>query len=93
MSDIPNPKSHEFSEWVLFGSYYYQARDIIGFGWPLTTENVSDAYRKGVFPWHIDGMPLPWFCPEQRAVLFFEDLHVSRSSQEVSTQYFVPCDH
>ena len=64
---------------MLYGNYYYQARDIIGFGWPLTIDTVREAYGKGVFPWHIDGMPLPWFCPENRAVLNFEDLHVSRS--------------
>jgi len=79
MSSIPDPASHVFSEWILFGNFYYQARDIIGFGWKLTVENVRDAYRKGVFPWPIEGMPLPWFCPEYRAILDFEDLHISRS--------------
>ena len=82
MSSIPDPQKHIFSEWVLFGNFYYQARDIIGFGWKLDVENVRDAYRKGVFPWHIDGMPLPWFCPEERAVLYFEDLHVPRSLEK-----------
>ncbi|NNE68125.1 MAG: leucyl/phenylalanyl-tRNA--protein transferase [Pyrinomonadaceae bacterium] len=82
MSSIPDPQNHVFAEWVLFGNFYYQARDIIGFGWELNVENVRDAYKKGVFPWHIDGMPLPWFCPEERAVLFFDDLHVARSLQK-----------
>jgi leucyl/phenylalanyl-tRNA--protein transferase len=79
MSSIPDPENHVFSEWILFGNYYYQAVDIVGFGWKISVENVRDAYKKGVFPWHIDGMPLPWFCPEQRAVIFFEDLHIPRS--------------
>jgi len=67
---------------MLFGNFYYQARDIIGFGFEMSIENVRDAYRKGVFPWPIEGMPLPWFCPEYRAVLFFEDLHVPRSLEK-----------
>ncbi len=81
MSSIifPNPRRHEFTEWILFGDYYYNARDIIGFGGGLTVENLRNAYRSGIFPWHIEGLPLPWFCPEQRAVLEFDELHISRT--------------
>lgn len=82
MSPIPNPANHIFSEWVLHGDFYYQARDIIGFGFNMSLENVRDAYRQGVFPWPIEGMPLPWFCPEKRAVLNFDELHVSRSLEK-----------
>ncbi|HYO92607.1 MAG TPA: leucyl/phenylalanyl-tRNA--protein transferase, partial [Pyrinomonadaceae bacterium] len=32
-----------------------------------------------IFPWPIEGLPLPWFCPAERAILEFKDLHVSRS--------------
>ena len=77
--NFPNPRTHEFSEWVAVGEYYYNARDIIGFGGDLTTENLRNAYRRGIFPWHIDGFPLPWFCPEKRAVLEFAELHVPKS--------------
>ncbi len=77
--NFPNPRNHEFTEWVLFGDYYYNARDIIGFGGDLSTKNLRNAYRRGIFPWHIDNLPLPWFCPEQRAVLEFAELHVPKS--------------
>lgn len=81
MSSIifPNPRTHEFSEWVLFGDYYYNARDIIGFGGDLSVENLNNAYCNGIFPWHIDGLPLPWFCPERRAILEFGELHIPRT--------------
>jgi leucyl/phenylalanyl-tRNA--protein transferase len=81
MSSIkfPDPRTHEFTDWVMFGEYYYNASDIIGFGGDLTVENLRDAYHKGIFPWPIDGLPLPWFCPEQRAILEFADLHVPKS--------------
>jgi leucyl/phenylalanyl-tRNA--protein transferase len=81
MSEInfPNPREHEFSEWVLFGDYYYNARDIIGFGGDLTLENLRNAYRRGIFPWHIDGLPLPWYCPEDRAILEFANLYLPKS--------------
>ncbi len=78
------PATHVFSEWVLFGNYYYQASDIVGFGWSMTLENVRDAYRKEVFPWPIKGMHSAWFCPEYRAVLYFEDLHISKSLRRES---------
>ena len=77
--NFPNPRTHKFSEWALFGNYYYNARDIIGFGGDLTIENLRTAYRNGIFPWHIDGLPLPWFCPEKRAILEFEELHIPRT--------------
>lgn len=77
--NFPNPRRHEFTEWVSFGDYYYDARDIIGFGGDLSVENLRNAYRSGIFPWHIDGLPLPWFCPEKRAVLEFSELHIPKT--------------
>jgi leucyl/phenylalanyl-tRNA--protein transferase len=77
--NFPNPRFHTYSEWVLFGDYYYNALDIVGFGGDLSIENLRNAYSRGIFPWHIDGLPLPWFCPEQRAVLEFAELHIPRT--------------
>lgn len=77
--NFPNPRTYEYNEWVLFGDYYYNARDIIGFGGDLTIANLRNAYRHGIFPWHIDGLPLPWFCPKKRAILEFSELHIPRT--------------
>ncbi|MBC7798412.1 MAG: leucyl/phenylalanyl-tRNA--protein transferase, partial [Pyrinomonadaceae bacterium] len=79
---FPNPRQHDFAEWALINDYYYDARDIVSFGDELTVENLQDAYRKGIFPWHHDGLPLPWFCPTQRAILEFSDLHIPKSLQK-----------
>jgi len=81
MSSIkfPNPLTHEFTEWISFGDYFYNARDIIGFGGEMSVENLRNAYRSGIFPWAIEGLPLPWFCPELRAVLEFSELHTPKS--------------
>ncbi|REJ75411.1 MAG: leucyl/phenylalanyl-tRNA--protein transferase [Acidobacteria bacterium] len=78
-STFPDPKQYGFPEWVKIGKYYFNAADIISFGDELTVENVLEAYAKGIFPWHIPGLPLPWFCPASRAILRFEDLTVPRS--------------
>ena len=37
------------------------------------------AYRQGVFPWFNEGDPILWWCPDPRFVIFFDELHVSRS--------------
>jgi leucyl/phenylalanyl-tRNA--protein transferase len=77
--EFPDPGSHHFAEWARFGDYYYAARDIVSFGTPLTVETLHEAYLKGIFPWHIDRLPLPWFCPEKRAIIEFSELNVPRS--------------
>lgn len=49
-------------------------------GGDLSVDTLLAAYRSGVFPWPLgEGEELYWFAPEQRAVLKFEDLHISRS--------------
>lgn len=52
---------------------------IVVIGGELNAANLLQAYRKGIFPWPIDGWPLPWFCPKERAILEFKNLHVSRT--------------
>jgi leucyl/phenylalanyl-tRNA--protein transferase len=41
------------------------------------------AYRQGVFPWFNPEDPILWWCPDPRFVIFFEELHVSRSMRRV----------
>jgi leucyl/phenylalanyl-tRNA--protein transferase len=37
------------------------------------------AYRQGIFPWPVEGLPLLWFSPAERGVLIFQELHRPRS--------------
>jgi len=80
---FPDPKTYAFPEWLPHGDYMYFAREVVSFGDPLTVENVREAYLKGIFPWHMEGIPLPWYCPERRAILDFDDLHIPRSLEKV----------
>lgn len=57
---------------------------IVTIGGDLNSANLLRAYRQGIFPWPIEGWPLTWFCPEERAILEFKDLHVPRSLARVS---------
>lgn len=52
---------------------------VVGIGADLAPTTLVDAYRRGIFPWPHPGVPLPWFSPDPRGVLHFNDLHVSRS--------------
>jgi leucyl/phenylalanyl-tRNA---protein transferase len=68
--DFPNPVTTEIIE------------DIIAVGGDLTVENLINAYSLGIFPWPHKGYPLLWFCPEERGILDFEDLHIGRSLEK-----------
>jgi leucyl/phenylalanyl-tRNA--protein transferase len=52
---------------------------VVAVGGDLHPESLMLAYRQGIFPWPVEGLPLLWFCPAERAVLDFADLHVPRS--------------
>jgi|ERR1043166_1649693 leucyl/phenylalanyl-tRNA--protein transferase len=76
---FPDPKTFRYPEWVSIGDYLFRSRDVVSFGTELTVENVRDAYQNGIFPWYTEGIPLPWHCPERRAILEFADIKIPRS--------------
>jgi leucyl/phenylalanyl-tRNA--protein transferase len=57
--------------------------DIIAVGGNLHTSNLVRAYARGIFPWPIEGWPLTWFSPQERAMIEFKDLKVPRSLAKV----------
>ena len=79
---FPDPQTFEYPEWVSIGDYIFRSHDIVSFGTKLTVKNVREAYLKGIFPWYTEGVPLPWHCPEQRAILEFSDLNIPRSLEK-----------
>jgi leucyl/phenylalanyl-tRNA--protein transferase len=52
---------------------------VIAVGDDLSVETLRDAYRHGIFPWPHEDLPLPWFSPRRRTVIFFDELHIGRS--------------
>jgi leucyl/phenylalanyl-tRNA--protein transferase len=52
---------------------------LLAVGGDLHPDSLVLAYRSGIFPWPIEGMDLPWFCPPKRAVLEWSRLHLPRS--------------
>lgn len=82
LSVFPDPLTYRYPEWVRIGEYLFRSYDVVSFGTPLTADNVREAYYKGIFPWYTEGIPLPWHCPERRAIIQFSDLKVPRSLEK-----------
>ncbi|HEY6105697.1 MAG TPA: leucyl/phenylalanyl-tRNA--protein transferase [Anaeromyxobacteraceae bacterium] len=52
---------------------------LLAAGGDLSAERLLAAYAAGVFPWYSQGLPILWWSPDPRLVLFPGELHVSRS--------------
>lgn len=55
---------------------------LLALGGDLSTERLLLAYRKGIFPWYEDDIPL-WWCPDPRFVLLPHQLKISKSMQQL----------
>ena len=44
-------------------------RGIVAVGGDLRAERLIDAYRRGIFPWYEEGLPILWHSPDPRFVL------------------------
>ena len=51
---------------------------LVGVGGDLRPESLLAAYRRGIFPWFDDEMPILWWSPDPRAIIELDGLHVSR---------------
>jgi leucyl/phenylalanyl-tRNA--protein transferase len=56
---------------------------LLAIGGDLEFQSLLLAYRSGIFPWPIDEHLLAWYAPPKRAILFFKDLHISRSTHKI----------
>jgi leucyl/phenylalanyl-tRNA--protein transferase len=55
------------------------ARGLVAIGGDLRTGRLLDAYRRGIFPWYGEGLPILWHSPDPRFVLEPAALRVNRS--------------
>lgn len=61
-----------------FARAWPPGEDIVAVGGALEPGQVLDAYRHGVFPFYDEAHPVLWWCPDPRAVLPLDALHVPR---------------
>ncbi len=52
---------------------------LLAVGGNLCSDTLLSAYQQGIFPWYESGQPLLWWSPDPRAVIFPEQIIVSRS--------------
>ena len=56
---------------------------ILAIGGDLQPERLILAYRSGIFPWYNQGEPIIWYSPNERMVLFPEDLKISKTMRQL----------
>ncbi|MGB5281540.1 MAG: leucyl/phenylalanyl-tRNA--protein transferase, partial [Arenicellales bacterium] len=52
---------------------------LVAVGGEITTVRVLSAYRQGIFPWYSEDQPVLWWSQEPRAILYPDDIKISRS--------------
>ena len=52
---------------------------IVHVGGELSTENLLNSYSSGVFPWFNDNLPVIWWNPDPRMVLYPKKIKLSKS--------------
>ena len=82
----PAPRPVPPSAWVLPDPSQADPDGVVGIGADLAPATLVDAYRNGIFPWPHTGVAMPWFSPDPRGLLRFEDVHVSRSLRRTLRQ-------
>ncbi len=56
----------------------------LAFGGNLLPGTLIEAYSKGIFPWYNKRQgPVIWWSPEERMVLFPEEIHISKSMRSI----------
>ena len=60
---------------------------LLAIGGDLDVESLLLAYRSGIFPWPMNEEFITWFAPPTRFILFFEELHISRSLKRLLKQH------
>ncbi len=54
------------------------ATGLVAIGGDLSPERLLEAYRRGIFPWYDEGLPICWWSPDPRAIFELDRFHVSR---------------
>ncbi len=51
---------------------------LVAVGGDLRPARLLEAYRRGIFPWYDEGLPVCWWSPDPRAIFELDGFHVSR---------------
>lgn len=56
---------------------------LLAVGGDLQEARLIAAYEHGVFPWYGENDPILWWAPEERSVLYLDQLHIAKSMRSV----------
>lgn len=54
------------------------ATGLVAMGGDLSPHRLLQAYRRGIFPWYDDNLPICWWSPDPRAIFELDRFHASR---------------
>jgi leucyl/phenylalanyl-tRNA--protein transferase len=54
------------------------ASGLVAMGGDLSPERLLEAYRRGIFPWYDEDLPICWWSPDPRAIFELDRFHISR---------------
>lgn len=68
--------------------------DLVSVGGDLEPDTLVDAYRHGIFPMDVTGLPgvLGWWSPDPRGVVPLDGLRVTRSMRQSAKRYTIRVD-
>jgi leucyl/phenylalanyl-tRNA--protein transferase len=68
--------------------------DLVSLGGDLQPSTVVHAYRRGIFPMEVTGMPgmIGWWSPDPRGILPLDQLRVTRSMRQSARRYEIRVD-
>jgi leucyl/phenylalanyl-tRNA--protein transferase len=90
--DKPQPVGK--SRWRIPPASEWPVDDLVSAGGDLEPSTLIDAYRRGLFPMEITGLPgvLGWWSPNPRGILPLERLRISKSLRRSLSRYEVRMD-
>ena len=54
------------------------ATGVVAMGGDLSPARLLEAYRRGIFPWYDENLPICWWSPDPRAIFELDRFHVPR---------------
>ena len=78
-----SPKITVLDETIAFPPVGDAWEGLLAIGGDLQEARLIAAYEHGAFPWYGENDPILWWAPEQRSLLFLDELRVSKSMRNV----------
>jgi leucyl/phenylalanyl-tRNA--protein transferase len=82
------------SHWRFPSPAEWPDQDLVAGGADLAPSTLVDAYRRGLFPMLVNGLPgvLGWWSPDPRGIIPLDGLRVTRSLRQSARRYHVRVD-